>query len=187
MIDIEKLVQIVGYLLRKNNNRLNYTKLVKILYLADRESYKTINHSMTGDLYYALPQGPILSNLLDLIKGKSESKLQSYWDARFSTDGYDLVSLSSNIPEGKLSKFEKRIIDELDDKFHDKDFGYLIDYVHNKENCPEWHNPGVHSRCQITDADILTSLGRTKEEVEIIEKDKASYEEEEIIIAALGN
>lgn len=185
MIDIEKLVQIVGYLLKKNDNRLNYTKLVKILYLADKESYRAINRSMTGDMYYALPQGPVLSNLLDLIKGKAENCLQSYWNARFSTDGYELVALSSNIPEGKLSKFEKRVLDELDDKFHDKNYSYLIDYVHNEKNCPEWHNPGIHSRSLITSADILFSLGRSKEEVDIIEKDNASYEKEESIIGAL--
>lgn len=186
MVDVEKLVQLVGYLLKKNNNRLNYTKLIKILYLADKESYNAINHSMTGDSYFSLPQGPVLSELLDFIKGKADEKRQSFWDARFTTDGYDLVSLSSNIPEGKLSKFEKHILDDLDVKFHDKDYGYLIDYVHNSENCPEWQNPGEHSRKPIMESDILKSIGRNEKEIDAIEKDNKAFEKEEIIFATLG-
>ncbi|MFA6937605.1 MAG: hypothetical protein WCQ67_05185 [Treponema sp.] len=34
-------------------------------------------------------------------------KLQSFWNSRFSKDGYDLVLLSDNIPEGKMSEVEK--------------------------------------------------------------------------------
>lgn len=185
MFDIEKLTQLTSYLLKKNNNRLNYTKVIKMLYLADKESFNIINHSITGDLYYALPQGPVLSNLLDLIKGKAVSKFQLYWDSRFTTDKYDLVLLNLNIPEGKLSKFEKKVIDDLDNKFHDKSYTDLIEYVHDKSNCPEWKNPTNHSRTPITTADILSSLGRTQSEIETIEQENVAYEKEETLIASL--
>lgn len=185
MFDIEKLVQIVGYLLKKNNGQMNYTKLIKLIYLADKESYDAINHSMTGDTYYALPQGPILSELLNLIKGKSDEKNQSYWDARFTTDGYNLIALSSNIPSGLLSKFEKRTLDNIDREFHNKTFGDMIDFVHDSRNCPEWSDPGPHSRKVITESDILRALGRTKEEIGIIENENTAYEHEEKILSAI--
>lgn len=185
MFDIEKLTQLVSYILKKNNNRLNYTKLIKILYLADKESFNAINHSMTGDLYYSLPQGPVLSNLLDLIRGRANFRLQTYWDSRFLTDDYDLVLLTQNIPDGKLSRFEKRIIDELDVKFHNKSYADLIAYVHDKNNCPEWIKPASHGRSPITEADILKSLGRTDDEIEIIEQENIAYEREEAVIASL--
>jgi hypothetical protein len=52
---------------------------------------------------------PVLSGLYNLIRGKyKDPAVQLLWDSRFSTDGRDLLSLSDRIPEGKLSRFEKR-------------------------------------------------------------------------------
>jgi hypothetical protein len=50
MMDIEKLVQICGYVLRKYNYTLNYTKLIKLLYLADKEALSQSDHTITGNL-----------------------------------------------------------------------------------------------------------------------------------------
>jgi len=185
-MNIEKLVQTVSYLLKKNNYRLNYTKLIKILYLADKASLDRINRSMTGDTYAALHNGPILNELYCLIRGKSANREhQCYWDGRFSTDGYDLVSLSDKIPEGKLSRFEKQVLDRLDEQFHASSYDRIIDFVHDPQNCPEWHDPGSTST-PISLSDILLSLGRSKEEIEHILHEESTYAEEERVLESLA-
>ena len=67
-MQIDKLIQTVSYLLKKYDYSLNYTKLIKELYLADRESIRRSGWSITGDSYRNLPYGPVLVNLYDLKK-----------------------------------------------------------------------------------------------------------------------
>jgi uncharacterized phage-associated protein len=74
-MQIEKLVQTTAYLLKKYGNmRLNYIKLIKELYLSDREFINAINCTITGNNYVCMKHGPVLSNLYALIKGKCRDK-----------------------------------------------------------------------------------------------------------------
>jgi uncharacterized phage-associated protein len=184
-MNIEKLVQATGYLLKKyDKKRLNYTKLIKELYLADRESINLSNASITGDVYVSMKHGPVLSNLYNLIKGKSQDvKAQEYWDSRFSTDGDAILANFGQYPEGKLSRSDETILDKIDGQFHQTRYGELINYVH--ANCPEWYDPG-NTSIPIKLEDILRALGRTPEQIEWILEDTKAFEEEERIFASLA-
>jgi uncharacterized phage-associated protein len=184
-MNIEKLVQATGYLLKKyDKKRVNYTKLIKEMYLADRESLNISNASITGDTYVSMKHGPVLSNLYNLIKGKSRDvKAQEYWDSRFSTDGDELLANFDQYPEGKLSRSDETILDKIDGQFHQMRYGELIEYVH--ANCPEWHNPG-NTAIPIELKDILAALGRTREQIELILEDEKAFEEENRIFASLA-
>ncbi|AEF85862.1 conserved hypothetical protein [Treponema primitia ZAS-2] len=183
-MNIERLVQATGYLLKKyDNRRLNYTKLIKELYLADRASIHETNSSITGDTYVSMKNGPVLRKLYELIKGKSwGAKNQEYWDSRFSTDGNELLANFDQYPEGKLSRAEKEILDKIDGQFHQSRYGELIEYAH--AHCPEWHNPGDTSE-PISLEDILSALGRTPEQIEWILEENKVFEEEDSIFASL--
>ena len=113
MFNIEKLIQACNYLLKKSNGVQNYTKLIKLLYLADKESLKNSLQTITGDTYVSMDNGPVLSNLFDLIKGKYHGRAQNLWDSRFIRDGYDLVVATDRIPYGELSGFEMKILDDI--------------------------------------------------------------------------
>ena len=63
MMDIKKVVQVVGYILSKYQGKLNYTKLIKMLYLADRESMRQTGYPITGDNYVSMPRGVVLSGM----------------------------------------------------------------------------------------------------------------------------
>jgi hypothetical protein len=186
-MQLEKLVQAVGYLLKKYNYRLNYTKLIKELYLADKDSLRAINQTITGDVYVSMKNGPVLSGLYNLIKGQyQDPNAQMFWDSRFSTDGRDLVAVADRIPEGKLSYFEKQTLDAIDDQFHAKNYGQMIDYVHDPAVCPEWEDPGLSS-IPIKMKDLLAGIGRTQEEIEWILEENEAFEAEEKIFNALAD
>jgi hypothetical protein len=183
-MNIEKLVQACNYLLKKNDFRLNYTKLIKLLYLADKETLDATNDSMTGDTYASLPSGPVLSQLFDLIRGKYKDKdAQTLWNSRFMVDGYDLVAVTDRIPYGELSRGEMNILDKVYNKFKGADFNDMIRYVH--KNCPEWKDPNGSS-VPIAMEDILKSLGRTEQEIEWILDEQKAFEEENAIFASLS-
>jgi uncharacterized phage-associated protein len=156
---------------------------MKILYLADRESLNRANQTISGDSFVSMKHGPVLSGLYDLVKKRHRNKdIQAAWDSRFSTDGYDLIANFDRIPEGKLSAFEKQIIADLSERFHDVPFGKMIDYVH--DHCPEWENPGDTST-PIPVEKVLESLGRTPEEINYIMAEIEAFDKEDAAFASL--
>ena len=62
-MNLSKLIQVVYYLLKKYDYFLNYTKMIKILYLVDRTSLAELGETITGDEFYAMDNGPVLSKL----------------------------------------------------------------------------------------------------------------------------
>lgn len=183
-MDIEKLIQTTGYVLKKYNGVLNYTKLIKILYLSDRRAMEKTGYSITGDAYVSMKDGPVLSGLYDLIKNRFSDRLtQFYWNSKFQTDGYNIHTATSYIPDGKLTDFEVSVLDKTDREFHSSSYSQMIDYVHDKKNCPEWTS--TMSSLPLSENDIFRVLGFSDDEIKYIEEEKESYRKEAELLAAL--
>jgi uncharacterized phage-associated protein len=174
-MNFEKLIQMANYILAKYEYKLNYTKLIKILYLADREALDKYDFAISGDDYASMPQGPVLSRLYDFIKGKDNSCFQSEWNKHFYTDNYDLISrVKSECNYGELSEAEENILDEIDSKYHNKDWQYLVDKV--VHNLKEWDsNSNLYNTSYPLDKKtILKALGKSDETIaEIIRTQEA--------------
>lgn len=178
MFDIDKLIDTVNYLLTLNRGRLNYTKLIKLLYIADREVFNAYGFTITGDRYYALHNGPILSRLYDLIQKKANASLQVKWDNYFYKDGYDLLGDKLQRPIQELSEIEKEKINEVDERYKQYSYNQMIDIIHDPNFCPEWEDPGT-SRTPISLEDILVKYGkRDPETAQHIVEEYQSFEEE---------
>lgn len=184
-MNIEKLIQAVGYLVQKNGGAMNYLKLIKILYLADKESFCAINRPVTGDTYVAMKHGPVLSALYALITGEYKDKAAlCAWQKSFEKNGYDLVLLTSDIQSGELSRFETGLLDKLDTQFKQYTQFEMIEYVHDKKNCPEW-KPSPRAKA-IPKKAVLRSIGRSNEEIADIMSEERQYKREEKILSSLS-
>lgn len=173
----KKLIDTVNFLLRRNGGRLNYTKLIKLLYLADRTALIEWGFTITGDDYYALHHGPVLSRTLDLIKGSGSEYAQSSWDEMFYTEGYDLKGEKTNRTTETLSEIEEQILTDIDNQYKEKSYGEMIDIVHDPDVCPEWSDPGTGS-VRITLDQILSVSGIPEDEAAEIVEDLRRHEEE---------
>ena len=91
--DIKKAVQIINHLLKRNNGALNYTKLLKLLYVADKQALSQYDMTITGDTYVSMDHGPVLSEIYNLVMGRSNVHHQLYWDGFFCRDAYDLATV----------------------------------------------------------------------------------------------
>ncbi len=67
--DLHKTLQASGVLLSLDANRMAYVRLLKLLYIADREWLAEAGRTITGDEAVAMKNGPVLSQVYDLIKG----------------------------------------------------------------------------------------------------------------------
>src|SRR5258708_7325249 len=62
-----KTVQLVGKLITLSGGQINKMKLIKLMYLIDREALVRWGEPITGDRMLSIPYGPVLSNTLDLL------------------------------------------------------------------------------------------------------------------------
>jgi uncharacterized phage-associated protein len=135
-MNLEKIIQIVNYILRKYDFTLNYTKLLKLLYIADRECLRRWDFAISEDTYCAMKRGMVLSGLYDLIRKKADVLSQVKWDSCFDKKDYDLCSIvKKNCSYDELSEAEEEILDEIDKKYHSESWQFLVGEVHK---FPEW-------------------------------------------------
>jgi hypothetical protein len=133
---------------------------VKLRYLAERESLARLSHPLTGDAYYALDQGPILSRVMDLCKYKSSGP----WAAQIERSGLWAVKLRKPPDLGPLSAAEMAVLEDVAKRFHERDQWDLSTLMHG---FPEWKDPHG-ARLEILPEDILTAVGKTPEQIQDI-------------------
>jgi uncharacterized phage-associated protein len=69
----DKATAAAASFLQAAGGELEYLKLLKLMYLTERESLKTLSVSIKGDTFYSMKRGPVMSATYDLIKGKESS------------------------------------------------------------------------------------------------------------------
>jgi uncharacterized phage-associated protein len=178
---VRKLIDAVHLLVGNNGGLINYTKLIKLLYLADQKALIQWGAPITGDTYYALKNGPVLSKTLDLIKGKADLESQTLWDEYFYTRAYDLVGEKPDRSITLLSPAEIDLLEEIDETYKLYTYSQLIDLVHSPDICPEWSDPGTGSS-PIRLEDILLKSGKSQEAVESIVAEYYSNEAEKAFL-----
>jgi uncharacterized phage-associated protein len=159
--DERKTAVAAGLLLKEAGGSMPYIRLIKLLYLADRESWRTLGRPITGDEYFAMKYGPVLSRTLDLVKMDNP---EGPWGRIVQRSGPHDVSLREG-PDadlGPLSDAEIEILKAAHNLYRDLDRWKLCDLTHL---LPEWSEPGKSSR-KISPDDILNALGKSGEEIE---------------------
>lgn len=73
MFNERKVAQMAAFLLGKGGDRMPHLKLMKLLYLSDREAMERYGFPISGDCIVAMPHGPVLSMTLNLMDGDVES------------------------------------------------------------------------------------------------------------------
>ena len=174
MFSEEKVAQMAAYLLLKRGGRMAYLKLMKLLYLANRQSMIRHGRMMGEDRLYSMRHGPVMSTTLDLIRGKADIKGE-YWYNLIQTDRHD-VALCTDPREmdvdevfDELSRADIRILDEIYAQYGHMNRFELRDMTHLRDVCPEWHDPG-NSRNPIDVREIFLNEGKSREEAESIFK-----------------
>ncbi len=158
-----KATQIVSHLLCLNGEILNYTKAIKLVYIADRTFLDKYKLPISFDEYSSMDNGPVVSHIYGLIKG---SVSNDYWIDHIVKSGYN-ICLKQKPEFDLLSKIEKDTLNEVDRIFKSYDFGSLIDYTHKFR---EWKDP-EGSSLTIHLKEILGVLGKKEDEIKEIEED----------------
>ena len=170
VFDERRAAQAAARLLHKHGGTMPYIKLIKMLYLADRESLIETGEPITGDRFVSMRHGPVLSRVLDLIKDDCPAE-DSIWHGYVARKRFD-ACLAGNTDDGWLSDRNRDILDGISDVY-----GCLRewDVVARTHALPEWKDPGTTS-IPIEPEDILRYNDFTETEIErVAEQAHAVY------------
>ena len=76
---------------------MSYLKLLKLLYLAEREALLKWGESMSGDKFVSMLHGPVMSSTFDLIQGGG-----SIWNRFIVSEANYKISVKGGIVEDDL-------------------------------------------------------------------------------------
>ena len=158
--DERKAAQAASVLLERHGGSMPYIKLIKLLYLADREALIETGLPITGDRFVSMKYGPVLSRVLDLIKEPSPAE-DSVWHGYIVRSGYDAVLVDS-AESDHLSEYDESVLQGI---FESYGGGKEWDVVTRTHALPEWTDPG-RSAIPIDPEDILRFAGFSDEEVQ---------------------
>ena len=139
-----------------------YLKLIKLLYLADRQALLELGRPISCDLFVSMPHGPVLSRTYDLILGEPEQG--SYWRRFISPPENYAVHLISDAPNDQLSPAQESILDSVFQRFGGMSKWALRDYTHT---LPEYHDPDGSS-VPIDLKEILLAQGVSEDDARAI-------------------
>jgi uncharacterized phage-associated protein len=159
--DQAKAAQLAGILLQMRGGRMHYMKLIKLMYLADREALLRSGHPITNDAYVSMPHGPVLSATLDLINEGPDDGTPWHQLIERSTDPY-CVRLKARPTTDKLSEDEREIAGRVFARYGHMNRYTLRDLLH--QILPEWQDP-QGSSLPITYRDILLAGGKSEPEI----------------------
>lgn len=135
----ERALQASACLLRLDGKRMAYLRLLKLLYIADREWLAETGESITGDRAAAMKNGPVLANVYDLIKGNGAKA--GVWDDYIHKEGYAVV-LVADPGRGELSKGIVNKLTEITERYRQLDDWELSERTHEFQEWTRHYSPG---------------------------------------------
>ena len=138
-----------------------HLKLMKLMYLCERESMNRCGFPMTGDHFVSMKHGPVLSLTLNHINGYAPANEHDGWASWISDKADNKVAIARPFSLDDLDQISRAdmavLIDVWNKVGHMSKFE-LVAYTHDPKNCAEWRNPG-DSMLPIHYRDVFKALG----------------------------
>lgn len=163
-----KTTQAAARFLRLAGGRMNYMKLIKLLYLADRGALLKWGRPISGDRYFSMKLGPVLSEVHDLITEVPLPGNDTCWTRYIAPLSNYEVELKAEPGNDELSGAEEKLIEEIFAAYGRYEPFELVEMLH--KTLPEWKET-TSGRVPLGYRDILEAAGKPGEEIEEIESE----------------
>ena len=155
-LSVDKTIQALGVLFRAERViRMSYMRILKLLYIADREALRETGRPITGGPVVAMERGPVLEEVYDLIR--EQHRDMPLWSSFIRKDHYT-VALVRDPDVGRLSRYEIQKLQEIAKRYEDFDEWDLSQLTHQFQ---EWQKNDPGKSCKyIPLADLLEAVGQ---------------------------
>ncbi len=160
--------------------RMNYMRLLKVLYIAERESLGETGHPILGATIYAMERGPVMDEIYALMKGQSfhAPEFQKY----FVRDHY-AIAMIDDPGNGDLTEYEIAKIQEVEERYADRDEWDMVNICHELQ---EWKKNDPGKSCKtIPLRDILDAVGISGDEADLLIADAKSQQDADLALRAV--
>ena len=106
--DERKTAAAASILLNEAGGEMEYFRLIKLLYIAEREAWRELRHAISGDGYVAMKDGPVLSRTYDLLKDERALTTSSHFSRLIKKIDRYRVGLRGLPDDGPLSADDKK-------------------------------------------------------------------------------
>ena len=154
--------------------KIHIVKLIKLMYLADRESMRRCGFPISLDDMVSMKHGPVLLRTLNLINGE-DGEAGKIWDSWISNRaGHSVALVRKEIKRkdfDRISDADLAVLKSVWKEFGKMNAWQLRDYTHN--NCPEWRDPSNESikLTAINESDIFVSFNIKRREANALAKE----------------
>lgn len=166
-----KTTEAAAYLLQKDGGKMNYLKLIKLLYLSDREAIKQNGLPITFDDYCAMKLGPVLSKTYDWIKGNIKPEFGAFWNSAIRTSGNTVLS-SKEVGVQHLSQAETDVLDSVFTQYGKFSPFDLVDITHA---LPEYKEPPTNTSVPLPIREVASHVEPTEQDAKRVLEDIALY------------
>ena len=127
--ELAKAMQSFGVLFSTENDpKVAYYRILKLLYISDREFLKETGRPIVGGTDVAMKKGPLNSQAYDLIKGVHPDS--DMFLRYFTKDGTRLLVMLKDPGREDLSRREVRKLIEVSERYRDLDDDEIGDLTH---------------------------------------------------------
>ncbi len=153
-VNERKASQAAARLIDKSGGPIDYLRLIKLIYLSDRESILRRGIPIVGGHYFSMRKGPTIGEVMDFVNQRNAEQWAEMISPRFGNE----IRLQSCPNFDSLSKSEMEILDLAVAQHAHRTTDELVDWCH--ENCEEYENVPVHHRKPIEVEAILRAGGK---------------------------
>lgn len=181
--DVEKIANAIKFFKMKNVKHLGKTKLMKLLFFADKEHLKKYGIPIFNDKYFKLPHGPVPTLTLNIIDSLNEAenydlmeyteRLKEHIEMKTTNfNGYKMNTFKIKKPFDKdiFSQSELEILKFIAEKFKNITANEISELSHI---LPEYKNTPLneiidYSKIAEEQADYIEFLEKESKELESI-------------------
>jgi uncharacterized phage-associated protein len=158
-LDAEKAVQAAGVLLRAHEGRqMEHLRLLKLLYIADRESLRLTGRPIVGSRPVAMKHGPLHIEVYELIRGAHPA--EQVWSAHITKSG-TTIRLAGDPGVLKLSKQDIEILNTVAERYINDSEWDIVELTHQFSEWAKNYVAGAAASnpAEIPIEDILEGVG----------------------------
>jgi uncharacterized phage-associated protein len=167
-----KATQAASRFLRLSDGRMNYTILIKLLYLLERFALQRWGRKVFFDDYCSMHKGPVVKHVKELITDMPWPGDENIWTSYISPPSNYEVSLVAgrDIGNDELSEAEEELIDEIFKQYGHYSWDELVNQI--MHDLPEWDStvqPG--NSIPLAERSILVAGNKSADQIAAIEGD----------------
>ena len=180
--DARKAAQIAAFFAtNEGDHGIEKLKLIKLIYLAERQFLTDHGFPMLFDEFYSLPHGPICSSALNGIDQRIQADI---WAPLIARHGHVIYPCKRTAREDmdEVSDAEMTALNQVWSCFGSYTSSRIRNWTH--DHCPEYVEVGPGERLPIEYTDLLEAVGFTRAEAEEAAREVQTIRRAESLMSA---